>query len=137
MADAAAKSVKRVGKYEIGKTLGEGTFGKVKYAVNTETGEKVSGRGWPSAARHSPRVEAGPPPLLSATRPATLPHPPTRPADLSLSSAGGHQNPGQGEDPKAEHGRADQERGAWWLCLRRECLAGQRRWAAPRTRALQ
>lgn len=29
------------GKYEIGKTLGEGTFGKVKYAVNTETGEKV------------------------------------------------------------------------------------------------
>lgn len=33
--------VKRVGKYEIGKTLGEGTFGKVKYAVNTETGEKV------------------------------------------------------------------------------------------------
>lgn len=34
--------VKRVGKYEIGKTLGEGTFGKVKYAVNTETGEKVA-----------------------------------------------------------------------------------------------
>jgi serine/threonine protein kinase len=33
--------VKRVGKYEIGKTLGEGTFGKVKIAVNTETGEKV------------------------------------------------------------------------------------------------
>lgn len=34
--------VKRVGKYEIGKTLGEGTFGKVKYAINTETGEKVA-----------------------------------------------------------------------------------------------
>ena len=33
--------VKRVGRYEVGKTLGEGTFGKVKYAVNTETGEKV------------------------------------------------------------------------------------------------
>lgn len=33
--------VKKVGKYEIGKTLGEGTFGKVKYAVNTDTGEKV------------------------------------------------------------------------------------------------
>lgn len=36
-----ALQVKKVGKYEIGKTLGEGTFGKVKYAVNTETGEKV------------------------------------------------------------------------------------------------
>lgn len=34
--------VKRVGKYEIGKTLGEGTFGKVKYAVNFETGEAVA-----------------------------------------------------------------------------------------------
>lgn len=41
--------VKRVGKYEIGKTLGEGTFGKVKYAVNTETGEKVR-----RAARQTP-----------------------------------------------------------------------------------
>mmetsp|Transcript_9819 Transcript_9819/g.31606 ORF Transcript_9819/g.31606 Transcript_9819/m.31606 type:complete len:379 (+) Transcript_9819:100-1236(+) len=34
--------VKRVGKYEIGRTLGEGTFGKVKFAVNTETGENVA-----------------------------------------------------------------------------------------------
>jgi len=34
--------VKKVGKYEIGKTLGEGTFGKVKAAVNTETGEHVA-----------------------------------------------------------------------------------------------
>lgn len=34
--------VKKVGKYEIGKTLGEGTFGKVKFAINTETGEKVA-----------------------------------------------------------------------------------------------
>mmetsp|Transcript_45624 Transcript_45624/g.67278 ORF Transcript_45624/g.67278 Transcript_45624/m.67278 type:complete len:480 (-) Transcript_45624:63-1502(-) len=33
---------KRVGKYEIGKTLGEGTFGKVKYAVNSDTGEQVA-----------------------------------------------------------------------------------------------
>jgi len=34
--------VKRVGKYEIGKTIGEGTFGKVKAATNTETGEQVA-----------------------------------------------------------------------------------------------
>jgi serine/threonine protein kinase len=34
--------VKKVGKYEIGKTLGEGTFGKVKYAVNSETDERVA-----------------------------------------------------------------------------------------------
>lgn len=33
---------KRVGKYEIGRTLGEGTFGKVKYATNTETNEAVA-----------------------------------------------------------------------------------------------
>ncbi|CAM9395876.1 unnamed protein product, partial [Choristocarpus tenellus] len=32
--------VKKVGKYEIGKTIGEGTFGKVKLAFNTDTGEK-------------------------------------------------------------------------------------------------
>ena len=34
--------VKRVGKYELGRTLGEGTFGKVKYAVNVETQEAVA-----------------------------------------------------------------------------------------------
>ena len=34
--------VKRVGKYELGRTLGEGTFGKVKYAINTETKEAVA-----------------------------------------------------------------------------------------------
>ena len=42
MADKGGASTKRVGKYEVGKTLGEGTFGKVKGAVNTETGEKVA-----------------------------------------------------------------------------------------------
>jgi len=33
---------KKVGKYEISKTLGEGTFGKVKRALNTETQEWVA-----------------------------------------------------------------------------------------------
>lgn len=29
----------RVGKYELGKTLGEGSFAKVKFAKNVDTGE--------------------------------------------------------------------------------------------------
>jgi serine/threonine protein kinase len=36
------QTVRRVGKYEVGRTLGEGTFAKVKFAVNTETGESVA-----------------------------------------------------------------------------------------------
>lgn len=34
--------VKKVGKYELGRTLGEGTFGKVKYAIDTETNQAVA-----------------------------------------------------------------------------------------------
>ena len=33
---------KKVGKYELGRTLGEGTFGKVKYAHHCETNEAVA-----------------------------------------------------------------------------------------------
>ncbi|XP_039061447.1 CBL-interacting serine/threonine-protein kinase 9-like [Hibiscus syriacus] len=33
---------KRVGKYELGRTLGEGSFAKVKFAKNVETGECVA-----------------------------------------------------------------------------------------------
>ncbi|MCO5581825.1 hypothetical protein L7F22_035714 [Adiantum nelumboides] len=32
----------KVGKYELGRTLGEGTFAKVKFARNTETGDNVA-----------------------------------------------------------------------------------------------
>ena len=32
----------RVGKYELGRTLGEGSFGKVKFAKNVETGDFVA-----------------------------------------------------------------------------------------------
>ena len=32
----------RVGKYELGRTLGEGTFAKVKFARNVATGESVA-----------------------------------------------------------------------------------------------
>lgn len=30
---------KRLGKYDVGRTLGEGNFGKVKYARNVESGQ--------------------------------------------------------------------------------------------------
>lgn len=34
--------MKKVGKYEVGRTIGEGTFAKVKFARNMETGESVA-----------------------------------------------------------------------------------------------
>lgn len=36
------KVSRNVGKYEVGRTIGEGTFAKVKFARNTETGESVA-----------------------------------------------------------------------------------------------
>ncbi|XP_061363678.1 CBL-interacting serine/threonine-protein kinase 3-like [Gastrolobium bilobum] len=36
------KIKRRVGKYDIGRTIGEGTFAKVKFARNSETGEAVA-----------------------------------------------------------------------------------------------
>lgn len=40
--DATKQKRQIVGQYMIGKTIGEGTFGKVKLAVHIPTGEKVS-----------------------------------------------------------------------------------------------
>nr|CAD1817321.1 unnamed protein product [Ananas comosus var. bracteatus] len=39
---STAKVKRRVGKYELGRMIGEGTFAKVKFARNTETGEPVA-----------------------------------------------------------------------------------------------
>lgn len=39
---STAKVKRRVGKFELGRTIGEGTFAKVKFAKNTETGEPVA-----------------------------------------------------------------------------------------------
>ncbi|KAB2598950.1 CBL-interacting serine/threonine-protein kinase 24-like [Pyrus ussuriensis x Pyrus communis] len=36
------KKSRNVGKYEVGRTIGEGTFAKVKFARNCETGESVA-----------------------------------------------------------------------------------------------
>lgn len=41
-AKKAGSAKMRVGKYEIGKTLGEGSFGKVKYGRHVETGQSVA-----------------------------------------------------------------------------------------------
>ena len=46
--DTAAANVelkpgeKKIGNYILGKSIGEGTFGKVKLGVHVPTGEKVS-----------------------------------------------------------------------------------------------
>ncbi|KAF3616751.1 CBL-interacting serine/threonine-protein kinase 9 [Capsicum annuum] len=37
-----SRSRTRLGKYELGKTLGEGSFAKVKYAKNVQTGDHVA-----------------------------------------------------------------------------------------------
>jgi serine/threonine protein kinase len=34
--------VKKIGRYELGRTLGVGRFGKVKFAMNTETSQTVA-----------------------------------------------------------------------------------------------
>ncbi|XP_071736278.1 CBL-interacting protein kinase 32-like [Rutidosis leptorrhynchoides] len=40
--NAVTKVKRRIGKYEVGRTIGEGTFAKVKFARNSETGEPVA-----------------------------------------------------------------------------------------------
>ena len=36
------KTLTRIGNYELRKTLGKGTFGKVKVGIHLPTGEKVA-----------------------------------------------------------------------------------------------
>ena len=50
---------KKVGKYEIGRTLGEGTFAKVKFAKITETGEAVAVKVLNPAAISEPSCHVG------------------------------------------------------------------------------
>jgi serine/threonine protein kinase len=38
----AARRKKRVGRYEVGRTIGQGTFAKVKFAVDADTGAPVA-----------------------------------------------------------------------------------------------
>ena len=40
--NAIGGSRTRVGKYELGRTVGEGNFAKVKFARNIETGEHLA-----------------------------------------------------------------------------------------------
>lgn len=40
--DNSRMGMRKVGKYEVGRTIGEGTFAKVKFAHDTETGESVA-----------------------------------------------------------------------------------------------
>ncbi|KAL6603851.1 hypothetical protein ACP70R_044212 [Stipagrostis hirtigluma subsp. patula] len=42
MAGAAAGRKKRVGRYEVGRTIGQGNFAKVKFAVDADTGAAVA-----------------------------------------------------------------------------------------------
>eukprot|EP00270_Netrium_digitus_P005134 TRINITY_DN1669_c0_g1_i1.p1 TRINITY_DN1669_c0_g1~~TRINITY_DN1669_c0_g1_i1.p1 ORF type:complete len:455 (+),score=105.47 TRINITY_DN1669_c0_g1_i1:157-1521(+) len=42
MSHGTREPVRHVGKYELGRTLGAGSFAKVKFARNTETGESVA-----------------------------------------------------------------------------------------------
>lgn len=42
MASSSSRAKVRVGKYHLGRTLGEGTFAKVKFARNCETGENFA-----------------------------------------------------------------------------------------------
>lgn len=73
MAGAARK--KLVGRYEVGRTIGQGSFAKVKFAVDADTGAPVAMKVLDKATilnnRMLQQVAAAPP--LSPTRlPSTL-----------------------------------------------------------------
>ena len=82
--------VKKVGKYEIGRTLGEGTFGKCVYSARNV---QIFAPG---------RQNMRPPVRCAAQGQIRCKHGDQR--------ARRHQDIGQREDPEAKYGRADQER---------------------------
>lgn len=42
VSDSVSRGAQRLGQYDIVRTLGEGSFGKVKLAINRSTGQKVA-----------------------------------------------------------------------------------------------
>ena len=99
--------VKKVGKYELGRTLGEGTFGKVKYAVNT--GKFLVCVQFISFDVTTREIQARP---ASNKRSLYSPIPiiPVFPfKNYRNERSSGNQGFGQGEDTKAKHGKPDKE----------------------------
>jgi 5'-AMP-activated protein kinase catalytic alpha subunit len=53
---ASLKAKRRVGKYELGRTIGEGTFAKVRIAKNLDNGDHVAVKILDKAKVHKNRL---------------------------------------------------------------------------------